>query len=48
MPGPVGLGYCCGAAFVQVGAQPVVIEGLVADQGLKIETGIKGSTPMLS
>ena len=49
-PGPVGLGWDdrCGAAFVQVGAQPVVIEGLVADQGLKIETGIKGSTPMLS
>ena len=31
-PGPVGLGWddCCGAAFVQVGAQPVVVEGLAA------------------
>src|SRR5258706_3011358 len=39
--GPVGLGgndRDC-AAFVQVGTQPVVVEGLVADQGLKIETG---------
>src|SRR6202022_4026257 len=36
--GPVGLGgndRDC-AAFVQVGTQPVVVEGFVADQGLKI------------
>ena len=42
--GPVGLGgndRDC-AAFVQVGTQPVVVEGLVADQGLKIETGDQG------
>src|SRR3954462_5781836 len=31
-PGAIGLGGddCCGAAFIQIGAQPVVIEGLVA------------------
>ncbi len=48
--GPVGFGRddgCC-AAFVQVGAQPVVVEGLVADQRFKIEAGDQGSTPMLS
>jgi hypothetical protein len=42
--GPVGLrgnDRDC-AAFVQVGTQPVVVEGLVADQGLKIETGDQG------
>src|SRR5580693_8296057 len=42
--GPVGLGgndRDC-AAFVQVGTQPVVVEGFVADQGLKIETGDQG------
>jgi hypothetical protein len=32
---------CC-AAFVQVGAQPVIVEGLVADQGRKIETADQG------
>ena len=39
--GAVGLGRDdrCSAAFIEVGAQPVVIEVLVADQGLKIETG---------
>src|ERR1700736_5836893 len=42
--GPVGLGgndRDC-AAFVQVDAQPVVVEGFVADHGLKIETGDQG------
>src|SRR3984893_14488814 len=40
-PGAVGLGGDdrCSTAFVQVGAQPVVVEGLVADQRLKIEAG---------
>ena len=36
-PRPIGLGRDdrCGAAFVQVGAQPVVVEGFVADERLK-------------
>ena len=40
-PGPVGLGGDdrCGSAVIQVGAQPVVVEGLVADERLKIEAG---------
>jgi len=40
-PGAVGLGRDdrCSAAFIEVGAQPVVVESLVADQRLKIETG---------
>ena len=39
--GPVGLGRDdrCSAAFIEVGAQPVVVESLVADERLKIETG---------
>ena len=28
----------CGAALIQIGAQPVAVEGLVADERLKIET----------
>ncbi len=49
-PGPICLGRDdrYGAAFIQVGAQPVVVEGLVAEERLKIETGDQGSTPMLS
>src|ERR1700716_2632683 len=37
--GPIGLGWDdrCGAAFIEVGAQPVVIESPVANQRLKIE-----------
>ena len=40
-PGPVCLGRDdrYGGAFIQVGAQPIVVEGLVADECLKIETG---------
>jgi hypothetical protein len=49
-PGPVGLGRDdrCGPAVIQIGTQPVVVEGLVADERLKIETRVNGSTPMLS
>ena len=40
-PGAVSLGRDdrCGTAFIEVGAQPVVVEGLVADERLKIEAG---------
>ena len=40
-PGPVCLGRDdrYGAAFIQVGAQPIAVEGLVAEERLKIETG---------
>lgn len=40
-PGPVGLGRDdrCGPAFIEVGAQPVVVEGFVADERRKIEAG---------
>ena len=38
-PGAIGLGRDdrCSAAFLELGAQPVVVESLVADQRLKIE-----------
>jgi hypothetical protein len=39
--GAVGFGWDdrCGSAFIECGAQPVVVEGLVTDQRLKIEAG---------
>src|SRR5581483_5958726 len=43
-PGPAGHGGdngCC-AAFLQIGAQPAVVEGLVADQSFKIEISDQG------
>ena len=49
-PGSVGLGRDdrCGPAFIEVGTQPVVVEGFVADERRKSRPVIKGSTPMLS
>ena len=39
--GPIGLGRDnrCSSAFIEVGAQPVVVESLVTDERRKIETG---------
>src|ERR1700736_2435740 len=47
-PGAVGLGRDarCGPAFIEVGTQPVVVEGFVADERRKSRPVIKGSTPM--
>ena len=43
-PGPAGHGgdNRGRAAFLQIGAQPVVVEGLVADQSFKIEISDQG------
>src|SRR6516164_5694671 len=40
-PGAIGFGRNdrCSATFIEVGAQPVIVESLVADQRRKIETG---------
>ena len=40
-PGSVGLGRDdrCGPALIEVGTQPVVVEGFVADERRKIEAG---------
>src|SRR4029450_10794554 len=40
-PGAIGLGRDnrCSVAFLELGAQPVVVESLVTDERLKIETG---------
>src|SRR5262245_42765835 len=40
-PKPIGFGRDdrCRAALIEIGANPVVVEGLVADEGLEIQTG---------